>query len=68
MNRIRVSEAARQDLDQIWFYIADDDPDEADKFIRTLTSRFPRLAAIPEMGRKREELSQRLRSFPVSIT
>jgi len=28
-------------------------------------SRFPKLAAMPEMGRRREELAMHLRSFPV---
>jgi toxin ParE1/3/4 len=65
MNQFRVSEAARSDLDEIWFYIADDNPDAADKFIRALVSRFPMLASMPEIGREREELSPRLRSFPV---
>ncbi len=37
----------------------------ADKFIRAIVSRFPKLAAMPQLGRRREELSPRLRSFPV---
>jgi toxin ParE1/3/4 len=65
MSQFRVSETARSDLDKIWFYIAQDNPDAADKFIRALVSRFPLLASMPEMGRKREELSVGLRSFPL---
>jgi len=65
MNQYRVSDAARSDLDQIWFHIAQDDPDAADRFIRAIVSRFPRLAAMPHLGRQREELATRLRSFPV---
>lgn len=65
MNRYRVSNEARSDLNEIWFYIAQDNPDAADKFIRKIISRFPKLAATPHMGRQREELSPRLRSFPV---
>jgi toxin ParE1/3/4 len=65
MNSFRLSPAARSDLDEIWFYIAQDDPEAADKFIRAIISRFPKLAAMPQMGRKREELSPRLRSLPV---
>jgi len=65
MNVFRLSPAARSDLDGIWFYIAQDDPEAADKFIRAIVSRFPKLAAMPELGRQREELSPRLRSFPV---
>jgi toxin ParE1/3/4 len=65
MNAFRLSPAARSDLDEIWFYIAQDDPEAADKFIRAIVSRFPKLAIMPELGRQREELSPRLRSFPV---
>ncbi|HYV29151.1 MAG TPA: type II toxin-antitoxin system RelE/ParE family toxin [Candidatus Eisenbacteria bacterium] len=65
MNQYRVSDAARSDLDEIWLYIAQDNPDAADKFIRTIVSRFPTLASMPYLGRSREELSINLRSFPV---
>ena len=65
MNPCRVSDAARSDLDELWFYIAQDDPEAADRLIRAVVSRFPILAATPEMGRRREELSPRLRSLPV---
>ena len=65
MKQYRVSDAARADLDEIWLYIAQDDPDAADGFIQTLVSRFPRLASMPSLGRSREELSAGLRSFPV---
>ena len=65
MNQFRVSDAARSDLDEIWFYIAQDNPEAADKFVHAIVSRFPKLVAMPELGRRREELSPRLRSFPV---
>jgi toxin ParE1/3/4 len=65
MKQYRVSDAARADLDDIWFYIAQDDPDAADGFIRAIVSRFPALASMPYLGRAREELSAGLRSFPV---
>lgn len=65
MNQIRVSDEAKADLDEIWLYIAQDNPDAADKYIRAVVSRFPTLASMPLMGRQREELSPRLRSFPV---
>jgi toxin ParE1/3/4 len=65
MKQYRISDAARTDLDEIWFYIAQDNMDAADKFIHAIVSRFPRLAAMPQLGRQREELSPRLRSFPV---
>jgi len=65
MSQYRVSDAARSDLDEIWFYIAQDNPDAADKLIRAVVSRFRTLASMPLMGRQREELSPRLRSLSV---
>jgi toxin ParE1/3/4 len=65
MNQYRVSNEARSDLDEIWYYIAHDNPEAADKFIHVIVSRFPRLASLPYLGRQREELSPHLRSFPV---
>ena len=65
MKQYRVAGAARTDLDEIWFYIAQDNVDAADKFIHAIVSRFPKLAAMPQLGRRREELAPRLRSFPV---
>jgi toxin ParE1/3/4 len=68
MSQYLLSDTARTDLAEIWFYIAQDNPDAADKFMRALVSRFPLLAAMPEMGRQREELAPRLRSFPSATT
>jgi toxin ParE1/3/4 len=65
MSQIRVSDKATADLDEIWLYIAQDNPDAADKYIRAIVSRFPTLASMPLMGRERAELSPRLRSLPV---
>ena len=63
--KYRISDAARSDLDDIWFYIAEDNPEAADKFVAIIISKFPTLAAMPQMGRAREELSRGLRSFPI---
>jgi toxin ParE1/3/4 len=65
MSQYRVSDAASSDLEEIWLFIAQDDPDAADRFIRTVVCRFPTLGSMPHLGRHREELSARLRSFPV---
>jgi toxin ParE1/3/4 len=65
MSQYRVSDAASSDLEEIWLFIAQDDPDAANRFIRTIVSRFPTLASMPHLGRHREELAARLRSFPV---
>ncbi|HYG36287.1 MAG TPA: type II toxin-antitoxin system RelE/ParE family toxin [Clostridia bacterium] len=66
MSQYRVSDAARADLEEIWLFIAQDNIEAADQFIRTIVSRFPRLACMPYLGRKREELAPRLRSIPVA--
>jgi plasmid stabilization system protein ParE len=47
MSQYRLSDAARADLDDIWLYIAEDKPEAADRFIRAIVSRFPKLAAMP---------------------
>ena len=65
MSGYRVSEAARADLEEIWLFIAQDNPEAADRFTRALVSRFPKLASMPHLGREREELAARLRGFPV---
>jgi len=65
MKQFQVADSARGDLDEIWFYIAGDNPENADKLIRSITSRFSILASMPEIGRLREELAPRLRSFAV---
>lgn len=65
MARARLSRLAEQDLLEIWSYIARDNPDAADRFVDLLTEKCALLAESPEMGRHREELSPRLRSFPV---
>src|SRR5438067_9012640 len=62
-NSYRVSSRATADLDEIWSYIAQDNPAAADKFISAFFTRFANLAAMPKMGRLREELSHDLRSF-----
>jgi toxin ParE1/3/4 len=65
MSQYRVSDAARADLEDIWFFIAQDIPSAADRFIRAIVSRFPTLAPMPHLGREREELAPRLRSLPL---
>ena len=65
MNQYRVAASARADLDDLWFYIAQDDPLAADKFIKHVVSRFTKLANWPQIGRRRSELAANLRSFSV---
>lgn len=65
MKTIRLTAKAGADLDEIWLFIAQDDPDAADRFHDTLLSKFVLLGKHPLLGRERDELSPSLRSFPV---
>lgn len=56
---------AKEDLFDIWSFIAADSPDAADTWIDKLDGQFLLLASHPLMGRAREEIAKDLRSFPV---
>ncbi len=63
--KVKVSLPAKNDLDEIWLFIAQDNLDAADRFVDFLTDKFPLLASSPQMGRRRDDLSPGLRGFPV---
>jgi toxin ParE1/3/4 len=65
MARVLRSSTAEGDLVDIWMFIAKDSPDAADRFLDHLAQKCELLAESPEIGRRREELAPRLRSFPV---
>lgn len=65
MGQVEKRPAARTDLIEIWQYIADDSPQEADRFLDTLEKRIELISENPEMGTRREELAKDLRGFPV---
>jgi toxin ParE1/3/4 len=52
-------------LDAIWFYIAEDDPEKADRYLDHLIGKAQVLVENPKIGTLREELIPQLRSFPV---
>ena len=56
---------AEADLDDLWLFIAQDDPVNADRFIDRNADTCNLLAENPSMGRGRPELAPDLRSFPV---
>jgi toxin ParE1/3/4 len=56
---------AETDLDEIWWYIAQDNPDNADRFLDKIEERCQELAQFPHMGISREELMLTLRSLPL---
>ena len=60
----RVSDQAREDMVEIWAYIATDSVRAADRTNAAFYERFEALAEQPLMGRSRSELLSDLRSFP----
>ncbi len=66
MLRILKSPEAENDLDEIWWYIAQDNPGNADKLIDEIEATCRKLARFTSMGRNRDELHPGLQSFPVS--
>ncbi|HAM52160.1 MAG TPA: type II toxin-antitoxin system RelE/ParE family toxin [Nitrospiraceae bacterium] len=56
---------AETDLDDIWWYIAQDNPDAADRFIDEIAKRCQAIAQFPNMGTRRDDLMPSLRSFAV---
>jgi toxin ParE1/3/4 len=54
-----------RDLEVIWDYIANDNPEAAERCLREIASQFQNLARHPFAGRARKELFPGLRSFPV---
>jgi len=60
MKPFRVSSAARSDLDEIWFYIAQDNVEMADRFILGLVSRFPKLAETPQLSAAKKYIVQKV--------
>ncbi len=59
-----MANAARNDLDEIYDYIAQDNPEEAEVFLLELVRQMEKLAVSGMMGRKRDELQPGIRSFP----
>jgi len=56
---------AENDLDEIWLYIAQDSPDNADKLLDEIEETSRKLARFTDMGRNRDDLHPGLHSFPV---
>jgi toxin ParE1/3/4 len=60
-HQLIIADQAREDLIEIWLYIASDSIMGADKFIDFLYEKCTSLCSTPEIGRKREELLPGLR-------
>jgi len=65
MARVKQSGRARDDLREIWLFIAKDNAAAADRLIRHFNDIFKQLAEHPKMGRSRMSLAPDLRSHPV---
>ncbi len=65
---VRFTESAKIDLDDIWFYLAEDSIENADYTIFDLqnfcTGNF---SNFPELGRERDDIKKGLRYFPHKI-
>ncbi len=59
---------AQRDLDEAWFYIAEESLTAADNMITTILREAKVLATQPLMGRQRPELAKGLRSWPTSTS
>jgi toxin ParE1/3/4 len=65
MTEIQKSRAASIDLDNIWSYIATDNPDAADTLLRRIFSRCQSYAYQPRLGESRPDLGREVRCFSV---
>jgi len=65
MSELILSPEAEQDLIDIWLYIAEDSPVNADHYTDKLYDKGIILAENPQIGTKRLDLIDELRAFPV---
>lgn len=65
MPRLLKKPEAENDLDEIWWHIAQDSLHNADRFLDRIEERCWALADFPQMGASRDELKAGLRSHPV---
>jgi toxin ParE1/3/4 len=65
MARLEFAPSALADLEEIAEYVAARNPKAAARLVARLKEQAWNLAGQPAMGRAREELAPKLRSFPV---
>jgi toxin ParE1/3/4 len=65
MARVIRSPLAEEDSREIWRYIAQDNPDAADRLLRRIDEKLLLYAEYPHMGTPRENWARGLRSFCV---
>ncbi len=59
MKRFELARRAFQDLQEIWEYVSTDSLDAADRLLEEFYREFQRLAEMPRIGHKREDLTAR---------
>jgi len=62
--KFELTEPARNDLKEIWFYIAEHSQTSADRILRTFKEKFQMLAENPKLGKSQDSFIINLRSFP----
>lgn len=65
MRLLLISEAAREDLREVWENVALDDEDRADRLIDNIVEAARRLLEWPQMGRARPDLLPDIRCLVV---
>ena len=65
MSHVFTRPRAEADLVDIWRYIAQDSPANADRMLDRINGTLSRLATMPFMGQARFDLAPGLRMFPV---
>ena len=65
MARIVQAPAAEADAVEIWVYIAQDNPDAADRLLGRFDNLFRLLASQPQLGKSVEDLAPNLRFVPL---
>jgi toxin ParE1/3/4 len=61
--RIRISAEAKVDLLEIWLFIAQDSVESAERVNSSIRDKLRILATQPEIGRRRDELKNGMRSL-----
>lgn len=65
MPRVLKRPQAEADLEEIWWYIAQDSPQNADRFLDRINEKCLVLSEFPQMGVAQDDLKPNLRSFSV---
>lgn len=65
MPTVKVAATAEEDLRKIWEYVAEHNPEAANKLIKEITAKFAILRDHPHVGREQSRLLVNLRSFVV---